>query len=71
MGYVKDGYPAEFIRTLFHLSEKEINVALSYIEANRAEVEAEYQLVLKEAEELRQYWEDQNRELFAKIAAMP
>ncbi|MEH2339965.1 hypothetical protein [Nostoc sp.] len=31
-------------------------------------VEAEYQLVLKEAEELRQHYEEQNRELAEKIA---
>ena len=71
MDYVTEGYPAEFIRNLFPLSNEEINCALAYIEANRAEVEAEYRQVLKEAEELRQYWEEENRELFAKIAAMP
>lgn len=38
---------------------------------HRVEVEAEYQTVLQEAEELRQYWEEQNRELFARIATQP
>ncbi|NER32677.1 MAG: DUF433 domain-containing protein [Oscillatoria sp. SIO1A7] len=71
MDYVTEGYPAEFIRNLFSLTQNEIDGALAYIEANRAEVEAEYRQVLKEAEELRQYWEEENRELFAKIAAMP
>jgi hypothetical protein len=46
-------------------------VALAYIEANRAIVEAEYQIVLKEAEELRQYYEEKNRDLIARLAAQP
>jgi len=71
MDYVKAQYPPKFIRGLFELTEEQINAALSYIEANRSEVEAEYQLVLKEAEELRQYYEEQNRELIARIAAQP
>jgi uncharacterized protein YgbK (DUF1537 family) len=53
------------------LTEEQINTALAYIEANRADVEAEYQQVLKEAEELRQYYEEQNRERVARIAAKP
>ncbi len=36
---------------------------------NRADVEAEYQIVLKEAEELRLYYEKKNRDLIARIAA--
>lgn len=48
-----------------------LDAALSYIEIYHAEVEAEYQLVLKEAEELRQYYEEQNRERVARIAAKP
>ena len=65
MDYVTAQYPPKFIRTLFNLTDEQIDVALTYIEANRPEVEAEYQLVLKEAEELRQYYEEQNRELIA------
>lgn len=71
MDYVTAQYPPKFIQGLFELTKEQINVALAYIEANHAEVEAEYQLVLKEAEELRQYYEEQNRELIEKIAKMP
>ncbi len=45
--------------------------AMSYIEANRAEVEAEYQTVLKQVEENQKYWEERNRERFARIAKLP
>ncbi|MFS8119661.1 MAG: DUF433 domain-containing protein, partial [Microcoleus sp.] len=50
MDYVTAQYPPKFIRGLFDLTEEQINAALAYIEANRATVEAEYQMVLKEAE---------------------
>jgi hypothetical protein len=56
---------------LFDLTEEQINAALSYIEINYPEVEAEYQLILKQAEENRQYWEERNREHFARIATIP
>lgn len=71
MDYVTAQYPPKLIGGLFELTEEQINVALNYIEANRAEVEAEYQMVLKEAEELRLYYEEKNRDLIARIAAQP
>ena len=71
MDYVASQYPAKFIRSLFDLTEDQINAALSYIEANRAEVETEYQTVLKQAAENRQYWEERNREHFARVAKLP
>jgi uncharacterized protein (DUF433 family) len=71
MDYVTDQYPPKFIRSLFDLSEEQINAALTYIEANRTEVEAEYKKVLKETEELRLYYEEQNRERVARIATLP
>lgn len=71
MDYVTAQYPPKFIQGLFDLTEEQINTALAYIEAHRAEVEAEYQQVLKEAEELRQYYEEQNRERVARSAAQP
>ncbi|NEP09252.1 MAG: DUF433 domain-containing protein [Symploca sp. SIO2C1] len=69
MDYVKAQYPSKFIRSLFNLSHEQINVALAYIELNRDEVEVEYQIVLQEAEELRQYYEEENRQLIARLAA--
>jgi uncharacterized protein (DUF433 family) len=71
MDYVTAQYPPKFIRGLFDLTEEQINAALAYIEGNRAEVEAEYQMFLNEAEELRLYYEEKNRDLIAIIAAQP
>ena len=71
MDYVTAQYPPKFIQGLFELTEEQINTALAYIQANRAAVEAEYQTVLKDAEELRQYYEEKNRDLIARLAAQP
>ncbi|MEA5620945.1 DUF433 domain-containing protein [Cronbergia sp. UHCC 0137] len=71
MDYVTEHYPSKFIRAMLGLTDEQVNAALSYIETYRAEVEAEYRLVLKEAEELRQYYEGQNRERTARIASKP
>lgn len=71
MDYMKAEYSPKFIRNLLNLTESEINVALSYIEENRSEVEAEYEMVLEYAEEIRQYWEERNRDRLAEIAKMP
>lgn len=71
MDYVMAQYPPKFIRDILSLTEVQINAALSYIEANRDEIEAEYQTVLREAEELRQYYEEKNRELIERIAKLP
>lgn len=71
MDFLKAQYPPKLIRDKFHLTDEQIIAALSYLEANRTQVEAEYQEVLRTREEIRQYWEERNREHFAKIAAMP
>jgi uncharacterized protein (DUF433 family) len=69
MDYVTAQYPPKFIQSLFDLTEEQINSALAYIETHRTEIETEYQQVLQESEELRQYYEEQNRERVARIAA--
>ncbi|GAB4175584.1 MAG: hypothetical protein Fur006_06130 [Coleofasciculaceae cyanobacterium] len=48
MDYVRAEYPPKFTRGMLNLTDEQVNAALSYIEANRAEVEAEYQIVLQE-----------------------
>ncbi len=71
MDYRKAHYPSKLIREKLGLNDEQIRLALAYIDTHRAEVEAEYQECLQTAEEIRQYWEERNRERFAKIAAMP
>lgn len=69
--FLKAQYPPKLIRNKLNLTEVEINGALSYIETNRTEVESEYQQVLKTREEIRQYWEEYNRDRFDRIAKTP
>ena len=71
MDLVIANYPPEYIKDFFNLTDEKNNDALDYIEEYRAEVETEYQLVLKQAEENRIYWEERDREHLAKVAAMP
>ncbi len=71
MDLLKAQYPPKLIRDTFNLTDAQIEAALFYIEEYPTQVEAEYQDVLQTREEIRQYWEDHNRERFAQIAAMP
>ncbi|MBD2315079.1 DUF433 domain-containing protein [Desertifilum sp. FACHB-1129] len=71
MDYVTAQYPPKFIQGLFELTDEQINAAFVYIEANRATVEAEYQMVLQEAEALQRYYDEKNRDLIARLAVQP
>jgi uncharacterized protein (DUF433 family) len=71
MDFLKAQYPSKLIRDRFNLTDAQVNAALSYIEANRTQVEAEYQEALRTREEIHQYWEERNREHFAQLATKP
>jgi uncharacterized protein (DUF433 family) len=71
MDYVTAQYPSPFIRGLFNLTDEQMTAALDYIEQHRSEVDAEYQVVLQEAEALRLYYEAENHDRIATIAAKP
>jgi uncharacterized protein (DUF433 family) len=71
MDYVLANWSREEIRDIMLLTDEEIDGVLSYIAEHRAEVEAEYNEVVRQAEEERRYWEERNKERFAQIAAMP
>jgi len=71
MDYLTADYPAKLIREKLCLTEAQVHAALSHIETHPTEVEAEYQQVLQLAEDNRQYWEERNREHFARLAAIP
>ena len=71
MDYILAGWPPKLIRDRLDLTDQQLTDALAYITTHQAEVEAEYKTVLQEAEEIRQYWEERNRERFAQIAEQP
>ncbi|HJY83923.1 MAG TPA: DUF433 domain-containing protein [Candidatus Binatia bacterium] len=71
MEYVTAGWPPQLIRARLDLTDQQMTAAMAYIALHRAEVEAEYQTVLQAAQEIRQYWEERNRERLTQIAAQP
>lgn len=71
MAHLKNEWPPHLIQDWFNLSERQIEGALAYIEANREEVEAEYRQVLQEAAETERYWRERNQEHLATVAALP
>ena len=71
MDYVKDGWPSHLIRDWLHLTEQQMQDVMAYIDAHRDEVEAEYQLVLRQAEAHRQYWETRRQEYDTNIDDTP
>jgi uncharacterized protein (DUF433 family) len=71
MDYLKAQYPPQLIREKLGLDDEQVSAAIDYIKAHQIEVEAEYQEAQETAAEIRQYWEERNRDRFAEIAAMP
>ncbi len=71
MDYVTQDWPPELIQCWFNLTDRQLADIMDYIKENRPELEAEYQSVVQQAEDIRKYWKDRNQERFAKIAAMP
>lgn len=71
MDYLNAGWTPKLIPGWLRLTQEQLNAALSYIEEHPSEVEAEYQTVVQTSEEIPEYWKAKNRDLFARIAAMP
>ena len=71
MDYIHVGYPRHLIRHQFYLTDEQFDGAMSYIDTHYEEVESEYQTVLQQAEEIRHYWEERNKERIAYISKLP
>ena len=66
MDYLHAGYPVKLIRNyFFYITDQQFNAAIAYIEDNREQVEAEYQLILQESDANRHYWEARNKDRLA------
>jgi len=61
MDYVATGWPARLIGDRLQLSDQQMSEVMAYIAAHHAEVVAEYEHVLKTADENRAYWDQHNR----------
>jgi hypothetical protein len=51
MDFVRDNSPADCIATALQLTEEQVRVALEYIAAHRADVEAEYDRILQRVQQ--------------------
>ena len=70
MDYIHAGYPRHLIRHQFYLTDEQFDGAMSYLDTHYEEVESEYQMVLQQAEEIRHYWEERNKERIAYISKL-
>ena len=71
LDHLKAGQSPRYVRDFYHLTIKQMEDVMAYIEQNRETVELEYQQVLAQAEENRRYWEERNRERFEQIRKLP
>ena len=71
MDYIHANYPRHLIRHQFYLTDEQFDAAISYIDAHYKEVESEYQIVVQQAEEIRNYWNERNKERIANISKLP
>ena len=71
MDYLAADWPPHLICQWLNLTEQQMTDVLQYIAVHRAELEAEYQQVLQQTEDIRQYWDKRNRERLAYTAAKP
>jgi uncharacterized protein (DUF433 family) len=71
MDYLAADWPPHLVRQWLNLTEQQMTDVLQYIDVHRAELEAEYQQMLQQTEDIRQYWDKRNRERLAHTAAQP
>jgi uncharacterized protein (DUF433 family) len=69
--HFKAGHSDELVRQWYRLTPEELADIHRYIDEHRDEVEAEYQEVLRRADENRRNWEERNRERFEQLKNTP
>jgi hypothetical protein len=69
--HFKAGDPDELVQQWYRLTPEQLADIHGYIDDHQEEVEAEYQEVLRSAEEERRYWEERNRQKFEEIERSP
>lgn len=70
MDYILANYPPPLIRHQFHITDEQFSAAIAYIERHYESVEAEYQIVLQQADESREFWDAKKRERDEAIAQL-
>jgi len=71
MDYIHANYPRHLIRHQFYLTDNQFDAAIAYIDTHYEEVESEYRIVLQQAKEIQDYWQERNKERIAHISKLP
>lgn len=71
LGYLKAGWPLHLVQNWLNLDDRQLDAAIAYIENHRNGIETEYQQVLQDAQESREYWQTRNRDRLAHIETLP
>jgi len=71
MDFLKDGWPPHLLRDQLLLTEQEMQQVVDYLAAHSAEFEAEYDEVVRHAEEEERYWRARQEELQKRLDARP
>lgn len=66
LDYLHADWPPKLVQQWLDLSDQQMADVLNYLENHREEVEQEYQLVVQQADTLRQYWDKRLQEHLAQ-----
>ena len=66
LDYLRAGWSAKLIQQWLDLTDVQIADVTNYIDANRDEVEREYEQVLRRAKENQEYWKAREQEHLAR-----
>ncbi len=71
MDYIKGGRSRTYIRQIMNLTNEQLDAVYEYIEQHKEEVERDYARIVARSEELRAYYEEQNRHRWRFPLDMP
>jgi uncharacterized protein (DUF433 family) len=71
MDYIKGGRSRAYIRQIMNLTNEQLDAVYEYIEQHKEEVERDYARIVARSEELRAYYEEQNRHRWPFPPDMP
>ncbi len=71
MDYIKGGRSRAYIRQIMNLTNEQLDAVYEYIKQHRKEVERDYARIVARSEELRAYYEEQNRHRWRFPRDMP
>jgi len=71
MDYLKADWPPELIKNWLNITDAQMADVMAYIAGHREEVQAEYEEVLRTADENRAYWEQRNKDRLRIISQLP